>query len=277
MAEILAAQVEVDELEARQHVDFAEVAHRLDHLAGGQPELGAVAARPFPAARALGRQLDAHADARAHADLPGGVGDELELGELLDHDQHLASQLRAHERGFDVLLVLVAVAHDEGVLVVEDAHHGQELGLGAGLEAVVVGSAELRDLLDHVAVLVDLDGVDATVVAFVAVLGHGAPEGLVQIHDPALQDVGEADEQRQPYPATHHLVDQLLEIDAACLWSLRVADYVAGVVDGEVPVRPVLDAVGFGGIGDVPLPRQTVRRAHGRTLKKNVGGFHKKQ
>ena len=47
-------------------------------------------------------------------------------------------------------------------------------GLRAGLEAVVVGPAELDDLLDDVAVLVDLDRVDAAVLALVAVLGDGA-------------------------------------------------------------------------------------------------------
>ena len=59
-------------------------------------------------------------------------------------------------------------------------------GFEPGLEAVVVGAPELDDLLDHVAVLVDLDRVDALVLALVAVLGDGAPEGLVQLDDAAL-------------------------------------------------------------------------------------------
>ena len=145
------------------------------------------------------------------------VGDELELGELLDHDDDLAPQLRGHQRGLDVLLVLVAVADDERLLVVQERHHRQQLGLGAGLEAVVVGPAELDDLLHHVAVLVDLDRVDAAVVALVAELGDGPPEGLVQLDHPALEDVGEADEQRQADATARDLVDQLLEVDVSRL------------------------------------------------------------
>ena len=90
----------------------------------------------------------------------------------------------------------------------------------------MVGPPELDDLLDDVAVLVDLDRVDALVLALVAVLGDGAPEGLVQLDDAALEHVGEADQQRQADAAARDLVDQLLEIDACrsrgrpgCAWT----------------------------------------------------------
>jgi len=42
------------------------------------------------------------------------------------------------ERGLDVLLVLVPVADDQRVGIFQKRHHGQQLGLRAGLEAVVV-------------------------------------------------------------------------------------------------------------------------------------------
>ena len=112
----LAAEVEVQQLEAAQQVVRAQEVDRLDHLARRQAELRAVAARGLPAPRALGRQLDAHADARPHADLLRDLGDERQLGELLDDDDHRAPQLRRHERGLDVLLVLVAVADDRAPL-----------------------------------------------------------------------------------------------------------------------------------------------------------------
>ena len=65
------------------------------------------------------------------------------------------------------------------VVVVDEGHDGQQLGLGAGFEAEAVGLAEVEDFLDDVALLVDLDRVDAAVVAFVIVLADGVVEGLV--------------------------------------------------------------------------------------------------
>ena len=109
-------------------------------------------------------------DAHALRDL----GDQLELGRLLDDEDDRPAQLGGHQRGLDVLLVLVAVADDERLFVVEHRHDGEQLRLGAGLQAVVVRAAELDDLLDDVAVLVDLDRVDALVLAAVAVLGDRA-------------------------------------------------------------------------------------------------------
>jgi hypothetical protein len=69
----------------------------------------------------------------------GDLGDELELGELLDDEDHVQTELRGEQRRLDVLLVLVAVADDERLGVVEHRHHGEQLGLAAGLEAEVVG------------------------------------------------------------------------------------------------------------------------------------------
>ena len=258
----LAAEVEVQELEAVQQVVGAQEVDRLDHLARRQAELRAVAARRLPAPRPLGGQLDADADARAHADLLGGLGDQRELGELLDDDEDRAPQLRRHQRGLDVLLVLVAVADDQRVLVVEHRHDRQQLRLGAGLEAVVVGPAELDDLLDDVAVLVDLDRVDAAVLALVAVLGDGVLEGLVQLDDAAAQDVGEADEQRQADSAPRDLVDQLLEVDGWPLEAGRMRLHVAGFGHREVVVAPVFDPIDLGGIRDCPLSRNAASSAH---------------
>ena len=122
----------------------------------------------------------------------------------------------------------------------------------------MVGPAELDDLLDHVAVLVDLDRVDALVVALVAVLGDGAAERLVQLDDAALEDVGEADQQRQPDAAAGDLVDQLLEVDVSRVGARGVRHDVARLVDGEVALAPGLDPVGLGGVRDGPLARHPV-------------------
>ena len=96
--------------------------------------------------------------------------DVVELGRLLDDEDDRLAHLRREQRGLDVLLVLVAVADDQRLVVLVDRHDREELGLAAGLEAVVERPAELDDLLDDGAVLVDLDRVHAAVLAVVAVL-----------------------------------------------------------------------------------------------------------
>ena len=56
---------------------------------------------------------------------------------------------------------------------VGQGQHGEQLRLGAGLEAEAVGLAEIEDLLDDVPLLVDLDRIDAAVVALVLELLDG--------------------------------------------------------------------------------------------------------
>ena len=68
----------------------------------------------------------------------------------------------------DELVVLVAVADEEGLGVVQVREGRDELRLAPGLQAVVVALAELRDLLDDLLLLVDLDRVDAPVGAAVS-------------------------------------------------------------------------------------------------------------
>ena len=124
-----------------------------------------------------------------------------------------ADLLRQH-RHLDELGVLEAVADDRRV-VVGERRHGQQLGLGARLEAEAVLAAELEHLFDDLALLVDLDRVDADVAAGVLVLGDRALEGLVDVLQPMLQDVAKPDERRQADAAPLQVVDQLLEVDRA--------------------------------------------------------------
>jgi hypothetical protein len=89
--------------------------------------------------------------------------DVVELGELLDDDDDLLAELAAEEGEADVVVVLVAVADDEPLGALVHGERDHQLGLGAGLEAVVVVLAGGDDLVDDLAELVDLDGEDAAV------------------------------------------------------------------------------------------------------------------
>ena len=145
----------------------------------------------------------------------GGGQDGVQLAQAVHGDDHPPAELLGEEGGLDERLVLVAVAEDQGLGVVLQGERHQQLGLGAGLDAQVEGPAVLDQLLDHVALLVDLDRVDAAVGALVVVLRDRLLEGAAELLDPRPQDVGEADEEGQVEPAAAQVVHQLLEVDGA--------------------------------------------------------------
>ena len=69
------------------------------------------------------------------------------------------------------------------LVAVGEGQDGQQFGLGAGLQAEVVGLAEIQDFLDDMPLLIDLDGVDAAVHALVAVFGDGGLKSIVDFAD----------------------------------------------------------------------------------------------
>ena len=90
----------------------------------------------------------------------------------------LPPDLLGEHRHLDELGVLEPVA-DDGRVVVGLGHDGEQLRLGARLEAEAVFPAEIEDLFDDLALLVHLDRVDADVAAFVLVLGDGRCESAL--------------------------------------------------------------------------------------------------
>src|SRR5262249_48068328 len=116
-------------------------------------------------------------------------------------------------------------------------------------------------LLHDLALLVDLDGVDAAVGAAVLVLAYGRLEGVADLGDAMAKDVGEAEQDRQLDAAGLELIDQLLQVDRLFGSLAGMNGDVPGLVDGEVALAPVTDSVGFEGILDLPLVHQVGRRA----------------
>ena len=87
-----------------------------------------------------------------------------------------------------------------GVSLVGHRRHGEQLRLAAGLEAEAVLRAEVQHFLDDLALLVDLDRIDAAVLALILVLVDRALEGAVDLAEPVLEDVGEANQDRRARP-----------------------------------------------------------------------------
>ena len=100
-------------------------------------------------------------------------------------------------------------------------------GFEPGLEAEPVFAAEVEDFLDDVALLVHLDRVDADVAPLVAVLVDRRLEGVVDVAEPVPQDVGEAEQHRQPDAAELQVIGELLQVDRARRILGRVGEDVA--------------------------------------------------
>ena len=188
----LAAEMEVQQLEAVLHAARLQLLEPAHDLGDGQAELRAEAARRLPASAAARGELHAHADLRPDAHLLGGFEDQAQLGVFLDDRDDVPPDLVAEHRRFDVLGVLEAVADDRRV-VVGHRDDGQQLGLRAGFEAEVIRLAEVEHFFDDLPLLVHLDRVDAAVAALVLVLGDGVLKRGVNVAEAMLQDVGEAD------------------------------------------------------------------------------------
>ena len=202
----LGADVEVEHLQAVQHVLGSQPIHGVDDLAGRETELGLVAGGLDPLPRALRGQTRTHPDVRPDAELRCRLDHQVDLVEAVDHDDGSATQALGEQSRLDVGAVLVAVADDQGAGGVEQGQGDQQLRLAARLQAEAGLGAVGDDLLHHVALLVHLDGVDAPEVAPVLVLGDGAFEGLRDPLHPARQDVGEADQQRRAQAASAEVV-----------------------------------------------------------------------
>ena len=203
---------------------------------------------------------------RPHADLAGVLEDQAQLGVFLDDRDDAPAHLVGQHRHLDELGVLEPVADDRRV-VVRHRDHGQQLGLGPGLEAELVRPAEVEHFLDDLPLLVHLDRVHAEILAFVRVRVDGRLKRVVDVRQPLLQDVAEPDQDRQADAAQLQVIDELLEVDRAIGVLGGVDANVAVRTDGEVVLAPAFDLVELGGVGDRPgiaLPPRAGRSA-GRT------------
>ena len=197
------------QLNAVGHPGVLQSLYRTKRFPRGQAELRTVATRLRPTAGAPTRKPDSQADAGSHAHALGMPDDEVQLGGLLHHRYDVAADLLGQHNHFDVLVVLEPVA-DDGRLVVGNGEDGKELRLGAGLQAVSIGPAELEDLLHDLTLLIDLNGINTTVVALVAMVLHGLLEGGVDVAKAVLQNVREANEDGRGDAAEHQRIGQLL-------------------------------------------------------------------
>ncbi len=97
-----------------------------------------------------------------------------------------------------------------GVSLSAMARTASSSGFEPGLESEIVRAAKLKYLLDDLPLLIDLDRVNAAVATLITVLADGGVEGLMQFAQAMLQNVREADENRQRDAAPLKRVDELV-------------------------------------------------------------------
>ncbi len=163
----LAALVVVQHFKAGEIAGFLKLVHHVDDLRRVEPKNRFVPRGFLPMTGALGGKADPDPEIRQHGDFPRALQNQVQLARHLQHQHDLHSHLLGVERQIDELLVLVAVANDIRLGVVHMRQRRDQLRLRARLQPVVILFPELRDLLDHLPLLVHLDRINAAILALV--------------------------------------------------------------------------------------------------------------
>ena len=167
--------------------------------------------------------------------------------EILHHRDDGAAELGGDDHGFQVAVVLEAIADDEALgRVGRHGHHRQQLGLAAHFEPEAEGLPVAIHLFDHQALLVDLDREHRGVAILVVVLGDGLREGVVQMLEAMREDVGEAHHDRRGELALLESLHHVEQVDFALGVHVGPDHEVPGRVHAEVTLAPGVDLVELG-------------------------------
>ena len=200
-----------------EHAQTADVAgvlqavHHVDHLHGAQSEDRLVTSGLMPVAGTSGGKPDADAEVRQDLELAGAFEDEVEFARHFQDQHHLEAHFLGVQGEVDEFLVLIAVADQVGLRIVHVGEGGDQFGLRTGFEAVVEFFPELGDFLDHLSLLVDLDRVNAAILAAVADFLDCPPEGNIDLGDAGVEEVAKAQQDGQGSAAILEALDDLRE------------------------------------------------------------------
>ena len=250
-----------------------QVVEQPHELREREPERAAVAGGIGPMTAAFGGEADAHAEQWFDAEGGGAFHDQGQFIGHFEDDDDLQAHFAGAEGEVDELTIFVAIADDEGLGVVHVGQGGEEFRFTAGLEAVLELASEAGYFADDLVLLIDLDGVDAAVLATIILFSDGASERDIEFLDARVQDVAEAEQQRHLqigvgfFQVAHQAGDADAGDVAAFLWFQIGAD-LTGVIDGKVTGAPAVDTVEVAGFLDGP--RCFLGR--GRAGRSGVGG-----
>ncbi len=248
----LTADVEMYQAQTVLHALLFENLESREEFRTGKPELAGVATALLPLAAARRGELDAHAEVGPHAEFLSRAGDSLQFVELLHHDEDAFAHLLRQKGQLDIVLVLVAVAHDERVALALHGDHGVEFGLGAALETEVELASVADDLLHHGLHLVHLYGVYHEALARVAVFLGRLGEAARRFLDAVVEDVGKPEQHGRGDVAQGKLVHHLSQVHPGVVLARRDA-HVALFVYLKIGCSPSPHVVKLLGVFDSPF------------------------
>ena len=131
--------------------------------------------------------------------------------------------------------------------------------------------AELHDLLDDVALLIDLDRIDGGIAAAVLEFANCGSEPLTERFDPRAENVREAEQHGQPYALLLEVFRQVEEIERTLgVLTVGANDDSTALAHIEIAGAPALDVVEGLGLLDAPT-FSSVRRRGGSRRRLDTG------
>ena len=104
--------------------------------------------------------------------------DELQLREFFDHRNDAPADFLGQHDHRDVLVIFETVTDDRRI-VSGNGKYGEQFRFRTGFQAEIIGSTEVEDFFDDLALLIHLYWVNADVTSLVSVLAHGRFERLI--------------------------------------------------------------------------------------------------
>ena len=250
----LRADVVMEKLQAIEHFLLLQAIQDIHHMAHVQTENAGVAAGFRPVPLSLGRQLDAQPQIRLDAQILRPFYDQVDFPGDLDYEEALKAHLDRVQAQIDELFILIAIADQAGVAVVEHGDGGDQLRLAACLKAMVVFPAELRHRLQDLLLLIHLDRVNSFILAGICGLANHLPEGFVQQLDLGAEDIFHPQENGHGHPPFLHFPGYGVQADP---WPVipaeRRDDHVPALADGKIIGTPVIDPVELSCVVYVPF------------------------
>ena len=223
----------------------------------------------LPPPRSGGHQPQPRAQQGGDVLAGSDLQDEVQFAQFFHHQEDALPQLLRQKGQPDISRVLVSIADDGRARRVQHRQRRVQFGLGSHLQPHAVPGAKAHHGFHHLALLVDLHGIDPLKTPLVAMCGAGRREGLVKTPHPVLQNVRKPDQQGQGEAPGHRVVHQRLDVHTAAGRARRFTTasrrkcragalpigehgHMSLGIDPEVSFSPTVDVVQFLGIGEGP-------------------------
>ena len=103
----------------------------------------------------------------------------------------MLAHLLCQQSQFYITLILIAVAHDDGITLTLHGDDGVQLWFRTSLQPKVELPTVRDDFLYHWLHLIHLDGIDHIVLTLIIILLTGLPETAPCLLDTVVKDIGE--------------------------------------------------------------------------------------